>query len=186
MGALYSSVRILLGDGQSTAPWRGIGLNRVGVWFAGGLMLRRFFVGAALIALFASLSFGGRHPAAVEAAPVNESAASISFADHEDGSGETIEFRRGEGAIYAMVDYPSGGSGSHLSYILRLNGDDYKWGDLKCGSTCSSFTFRIDSKDNGSIPGGAYEVLVYDGDTEIARGGFGVKGGKGSDNDNDH
>ena len=30
------------------------------------------------------------------------------------------------------------------------------------------------------------ELLIYDGDTEIARAGFGVKGGRGSDNDNDH
>jgi hypothetical protein len=148
-------------------------------------MLRRLFVGVALIAAFASLGSFARQPQAVEASPANQ-AASISFADHEDGSGETIEFRRGEGAVWAFVEYPGGGSGSKLSYIMRLNGWDYKWGDLKCGSDCGSFAFRLTSKDNGGIPGGAYQVLIYDGDTEIARGGFGVKGGKGSDNDNDH
>jgi len=149
-------------------------------------MLRRLLVGVALIALFASLSLWGQRPAAVvEASPANADG-SISFADHSDGGGETIEFRKGEGAIWAFVDYPAGGSGNKMSYILRLNGWDYKWGNLKCGSSCSSFSFRVDSKDNGSIPGGAYEVYVYDGDKEIARGGFGVKGGKGSDNDNDH
>lgn len=151
-------------------------------------MLRRLFVGVALIALFASLSLWGRQPAAVQAAPASDSAASISFADHQDGSGETINFRRGEGAVYAFVDYPGGSPGAKLSYIMRLNGWDYKWGDLKCGSSCSSFAFRLTKKDGDSdgIPGGAYQVLVYDGDTEIARGGFGVKGGRGSDNDNDH
>jgi len=149
-------------------------------------MLRRLFVGVALIAAFASMSSLVRQPMAVEAAPAAQGGGSVHFADHEDGSGEDIEFRRGEGAVWAFVDYSAGNSGSNLSYILRLNGDDYKWGKLRCGSNCSSFSFRLSSKDNGSIPGGAYQVLVYDGDTEIARGGFGVKGGKGSDNDNDH
>lgn len=149
-------------------------------------MLRRLFVGVAVIALFASMSLWGRQPAAVQAAPGNDSAASISFADHSDGSGETLYFQRGEGAVYAMIDYPGGGSGSKLSYIMRLNGDDYKWGDIKCGSSCSSFALRLTGKDGKNIPGGAYLVLIYDGDTEIARGGFGVRGGRGSDNDNDH
>ena len=148
-------------------------------------MLRRLFLGVALIAAFASLGSFARQPAAVEASPANQSA-SITFADHSDRSGEDIEFRKGEGAVWAFVDYPAGGSGNHLSYILRLNGDDYKWGDIKCGSSCGSFSFRLSSKDNGNIPGGAYALYIYDGDTEIAHGGFGVKGGKGSDNDNDH
>ena len=148
-------------------------------------MLRRLFLGLALIGAFASLGSFTRQPAVVQASPANQ-LATISFADHGDGSGEVIYFRRGEGAVYANVDYPGGGSGSHLSYILRLNGDDYKWGDIKCGSNCGSFALRLTSKDNGGIPGGAYLLLVYDGDTEIARAGFGVKGGKGSDNDNDH
>jgi hypothetical protein len=115
-------------------------------------MLRRLFIGVALIAAFASLGSFARQPHAVEASPVNQSAGSISFADHEDGSGNTVEFRRGEGAVWAFVEYPGGGNGSNLSYIMRLNGDDYKWGDLKCGSNCSSFAFRLSSKDNGGIP----------------------------------
>lgn len=150
-------------------------------------MLRRLFLGLALIGAFASLGSFTRQPAVVEASPAAQ-AATITFADHEDGSGVKPEFRRGEGAVWAFVEYPGGGSGSKLSYIMRLNGWDYKWGDLKCGNTCSSFAFRLTRKDGDSdgIPGGAYQVLIYDGDTEIARGGFGIKGGRGSDNDNDH
>src|SRR5262245_28148420 len=133
-------------------------------------MLRRLFLGVALIAAFASLGSFAHRPVAVEASPANQ-AGSISFSDHSDGSGEVIYFQRGENAVWAHVDYPGGGNGSHLSYIMRLNGDDYKWGDIKCGSNCGSFEFRLSGKDGKSIPGGAYQVLVYDGDTEIARGG---------------
>ena len=152
-------------------------------------MLRRLFVGVALIAAFASLGSFTRQPAAVEASPANQ-AASVTFSDHSDGSGEVIYFGRGENVVWAQLDYPGANSGSNLSYILRLNGWDYKWGKLSCGSKCNGGQiafplFNKDSKGKG-IPGGAYALYFYDGDTEIARGGFGVKGGKGSDNDNDH
>jgi hypothetical protein len=150
-------------------------------------MLRRLIVGVAVIAAFASMSLVGRLPASVLASPANQTA-SLSFADHSDGSGEQIDFRKGEGKVWALLDYPYGNSGSNLSFILRLNGDDYSWGKIKCGSSCSSIAIPLENKDhsNAGIPGGAYQMFVYDGDTEIARAGFGVKGGKGSDNDNDH
>ena len=66
-------------------------------------MLRRLFLGLALIGAFASLGSFTRHPAVVEASPANQ-LATISFADHGDGSGEEIYFRRGEGAVYANVE----------------------------------------------------------------------------------
>jgi hypothetical protein len=150
-------------------------------------MFRRLFVGVALIAAFASLGSFSRAPVVVEASPLNQSF-SLTIVDHQDdGTDEArTEFGRGEGRVWALMDGVP--SGANLSYILRLNGWDYKWGKLGCCKSGGggSLAFPVFSKDGGSIPGGAYVLLVYDGDTELGRTGFGIKGGKGSDNDNDH
>ena len=149
-------------------------------------MLRRLFVGVALVAVVAYLGSFTRAPAAVEAAPANQSV-SLVIVDHKgDGTDQAqVEFQKGEGKVWALLDGVP--AGANLSYILRLNGDDYKWGKLDCCKNGGgSLAFALDSKDNGAIPGGAYELFVYDGNKELARTGFGVKGGRGSDNDNDH
>src|SRR5215217_567473 len=153
-------------------------------------MLRRLFVGVALLVAFASLGSFARQPDAVQASPANQSGWVV-FVDHSDDGPDQaqVEFNRGEGVIWAVVD-TGAGPGANLSYILRLKGDDYKWGKIDTGKSGApgQFSFALfnkDGKDKG-IPGGAYQLLVYDGDREVARGGFGVKGGKGSDNDNDH
>ena len=148
-------------------------------------MLRRLFVGVAILAAFASLGSFARQPEAVQASPANQSV-SLFFSD-QSGSGEQVEYNRGENVIWAHLDGVP--TGANLSYILRLNGDDYKWGKLDCckngGGSVEFPVFNKDGKGKG-IPGGAYALYVYDGDKELAHGGFGVKGGKGSDNDNDH
>jgi hypothetical protein len=148
-------------------------------------MIPRLLLCAALIVAFASLSAVGRSPAAVQAAPASQGVSLVVVDHKDDGTDEVkVEFQKGEDRVWALLDGVP--AGARLSYILRLNGWDYKWGKLNCCKDGGSLAFAITSKDNGSIPGGAYLLLVYDGDTEIARTGFGVRGGKGSDNDNDH
>jgi len=148
-------------------------------------MLRRLFVGVALIAAFASLSSFSRPPEAAQASPAYQTI-SVTIVDHKnDGADQAqVEFNKGEGKVWALLEGVP--AGANLSYILRLNGWDYKWGKLDCCKSGGSTAFAVFSKDNGSIPGGAYQLLIYDGDKELGRTGFGVKGGKGSDNDNDH
>jgi hypothetical protein len=149
-------------------------------------MLRRLLVGVVVIATFASLGSFSRTPNAVQASPANQSI-SLTIVDHkDDGTDEArVEFGKGEGKVWALMDGVP--AGANLSYILRLNGWDYKWGKLGCCKDGGgSFAFPVFRKDGVSIPGGAYELLVYDGDMELGRTGFGVNGGKGSDNDNDH
>jgi len=153
-------------------------------------MFRRLFVGVALIVAFASLGSFSRTPQAAQASPFNQSA-TIVFADDvsKDGEvvGERVEFGRNKHVVWAVVDGVA--PGANLSYILRLNGSDYKWGDLNCCKNSGgqiAFPLARNGNRDKPIPGGAYTLLVYDGDKEIARGGFGVNGGKGSDNDNDH
>ena len=85
-------------------------------------MFRRLFVGIALLAAFASLGSFSRQPEAVQASPANQSLP-LFFSDQKDG-GEQVEYNSGEGVIWAHLDGVP--TGANLSYILRLNGDDYK------------------------------------------------------------
>jgi hypothetical protein len=148
-------------------------------------MIRRLLVGAVALAAFASLGPLAPAPQPVQASPANQEV-SLYFANHVTSSGEVIgeavDFSGGSNDIWAIVD-AGGYGGSKLTYRLTLNGWDYRWGSLGCckGSGDSSLAFRLHN-----LPGGAYTMYVYDGDKEIARGGFGVRGSRGSDNDNDH
>jgi hypothetical protein len=148
-------------------------------------MIRRLLVGAVLVAAFATLSPLTPTPQPAQASPATQDA-TLYFANHVSSSGEIIgeavEFSRGADNIWAIMD-ASGFAGSKLTYRLTLNGDDYRWGSLGCcrDGGGSSVAFRLHN-----LPGGAYIMYVYNGDTEIARAGFGVRGGRGSDNDNDH
>jgi len=112
-------------------------------------MLRRLFVGVALIAAFASMSLLGQRPATVQASPSNQSA-SLFFSDQKDG-GEQVEFNKGEGVVWAHLDGVQ--TGANLSYILRLNGWDYKWGKLDCckngGGPVEFPVFNKDGKGKG-------------------------------------
>src|SRR5881398_1605478 len=99
-------------------------------WSRGGLMLGRLFVGVGLVALFASLSLVGHLPGSVLVSPANQSA-SLRFAHDVTSNGEVlgegVDFGREKHTVWAILDYPSASPGANLSYILRLNGDDYKW-----------------------------------------------------------
>jgi hypothetical protein len=155
-------------------------------------MLRRPLLAAAPIGACAALGSATQAPAPAEASPAYANVA-VSFAADvtKDGEalGEGIELSSNEHVVWAVLSFDGLGPGTKLTDILRLNGWDYKWGDTGCCKGISSGTvaFPLSRRDGGgTIPGGAYALYIYDGDTEVARGGFGVRGGKGSDNDNDH
>ena len=76
---------------------------------------------------------------------------------------------------------------------MRFNGEDYNFdndtfGHLNCcdaiGSGRFGFPDRQESGDKGDLPGGAYDVRIYLNGTEIANGGFGIKGTGGGEHDN--
>jgi hypothetical protein len=148
-------------------------------------MIRRLLAGVVLLALFASLGPLTPTPQAVQASPADQGA-DLYFAAHvgSDGEvlGESIDFSGREDAIWAILN-TSGYSGARLSYRLTLNGDDYRWGGLGCCKDGSQGTLAIRLNN---LPGGAYTMYIYDGDKEITRAGFGKRGSRGSDNDNDH
>jgi hypothetical protein len=129
-------------------------------------------IGVASVALAA--------PAAID---VGELLFSESVDDRARPHDPKIEFDTTTDDVWVSFDYHNN-SGSSVSYLARANGEDWAWGDLDCceGSQGRDAVplLRRSGKDLG---GAAYEVFIYDGDTEKARGGFGVHGTKGFDSD---
>lgn len=101
--------------------------------------------------------------------------------------GQDVEFGGGNNVVWASFNYREHDKNATFSYLLRANGDDYKWGKLDCCSNGSGrAAFPLTKKNgNGDLPGAAYEVRLYVNGAEVAVGGFGVKGRGGLDND-DH
>ncbi|MCC6178528.1 MAG: hypothetical protein IT305_24760 [Chloroflexi bacterium] len=152
-------------------------------------MFRRLLVGVALVAGIAALGPALQSAAPAEASPAN-AINSLVFAPQVTTEGvpvgERIEFSRDTHIVWAVVNFNGLANGTQLTYILRLNGWDYSWGSMACcdGVTNGRLAFPLHNKDTTDevIPGGAYTLYIYNGDTEVARGGFGVNGGRGSDN----
>ena len=109
--------------------------------------------------------------------------------DSLEPHGPRIEFPRDNDGVWVTFDYTNLSTGSRLTRIVRFNGDDFNWdsdqyGHLECCPSGGSgrFAFRVKRLDGdaGWLPGGAYDVRVYlDGD-EVAHGGFGIEGTRGS------
>jgi hypothetical protein len=118
------------------------------------------------------------------------------FASHVSKNGEPtdprIEFSRDNDGVWATFDYANLPAGSKLTRIVRFNGDDYNWdngqyGHLDCcqAGGSGSFAFRVLRLDGngGWLPGGAYDVRLFLNGGEVAHGGFGVNGARGSGKD---
>ncbi len=152
-------------------------------------MFRQLMVGALIIVTVAGLasSFQDSQPAA--ASPSNVSV-SITFASAVTQDGDPVDERiefGGDNHVWAIVDFTDLSPGAKLSYILRVNKGDFNWGKLQCcgGLTSGRFAFQLEKRNGGAeLPGGAYRLFIYDGDTEIGQAGFGVRGTRGLDNGN--
>ena len=136
---------------------------------------------------------GGFQPATAAAAPVAAPAATytdgIQFST--DVSSEArphnprTEFGSGTHTVWASFQYHDHDRNAKVSYLVRANGEDYRFGKLDCcdGSN-GRYAFPITRRSgNGDLPGAAYDVRVYVNDAEVAQGGFGVNGREGLDHD---
>jgi hypothetical protein len=88
--------------------------------------------------------------------------------------------------VWATFDFEGYTSATHLNAVVRANRRDFKTIDLACCPSASgSVSFPI-ARDSGRVLGGAaWEVIVYVGDTEVTRGGFGVRGTRGFEDDDE-
>ena len=155
-------------------------------------MLRRLLVGAAIVVAVAGLTPAVQQLPVASASPAND-IIGVQFAYTVTPGAEIVYqaendyFDRGTHIIWAVVDFRDFAPGTKLNYVLRLNGWDYKYGDFAC---CKDLTqgrlafplYRRNDPDR-TIPGGEYTLLIFDGDKLLGQGNFGVRGGRGSDNE---
>jgi hypothetical protein len=106
--------------------------------------------------------------------------------------GEAIYFSSGNNGVYVTFDFRDLPRGTQLHRVVRWEGSDYNYdnpvfGYLTCcpngGSGRYGFLIVRRSGERDELPGGAYEVVIYNGGQEIARGGFGIRGEGGGDDD---
>ncbi len=124
-------------------------------------------------------------PAATD---IGEIAFSEDVNDKAEPRGQATEFDSGVTRVWASFEYRNHERDEKLSYILRANGEDFLFDDLPCcGSRDGRFAFPLERSNGRPLGGAAYELFIYQGDRELGRAGFGVKGTRGFDeNENDN
>ena len=166
---------------------------------SGDLMIVRLAAIVAVLATFVALGTPWNGPAAAlqsttaAAAPVAAPAATstddLQFSAHvsSDSRPESprSEFGGSVDAVWASFQYHEHDPSAKVSYLVRANGEDYKFGRLDCcNGSNGRHAFPITKRNgNGDLPGAAYDVRVYVNDSEVAQGGFGVNGREGLDHD---
>jgi len=159
-------------------------------------MVIRLLISASLLATISLLgvTFGGLNtalrPAAVSAAPANTTVDGLTFSHgiNSDATpvNEDVEYHSGENKVWVSFSYSNHDPNTEVTYLVRVNKDtDYNWGRLDCCSGSSGrFAFPVERKNGngGPLAGAAYDVFVYVNGTQVAEGGFGVKGKQGQDN----
>ncbi len=120
------------------------------------------------------------------AAPAATEAGELAFSDAVNDRGEPVgqrtDFPSGVDRVWVSFEYRDHTPGARLKYIARAGGEDFRFGDLDCcGGSQGRHAFPVERRGGGNLGGAAYEVLIFDGDREIARGGFGVQGTQGFD-----
>jgi hypothetical protein len=136
--------------------------------------------------------------AATLAAPAETSSSGLQFSKNVDSNGRAIdprtEFGGGTDRVWASFEFRDHDRNATVSYLVRANGEDYKYGRLDCCDAGQGrYAFPIQKRNgNGELPGAAYDVRLYVNNVEVAHGGFGVNGrggldsdGQDYDNDND-
>jgi hypothetical protein len=128
-------------------------------------------------------------PTTAAAAPAATSTDGLQFSTSVSSDGKPndprVEFGGGTHTIWASFEYHDHDSSARVSYLVRADGEDYKYGKLDCcDGSHGRYAFPITKRSgNGDLPGAAYDVRVYVNDAEVAHGGFGVKGRNGLDHD---
>lgn len=127
--------------------------------------------------------------AAPVAGPASTVVSNLIFSREIDSNarpiGPDVEFGGSNRDVWASFDFNEHDANAKFSYLVRANGEDYKWGTLDCCRSGSGrAAFQITKRSgSGDLPGAAYEVRIYVNNAEVAVGGFGVKGRGGLDND---
>lgn len=156
------------------------------------MIVRLLIAASVLIAvalLGAPLSAPGEsfRPATVSAAPVGTYTDGITISHGVTSDAQPVnvdpEYSSGQDQVWASFNYYDHDSNAKVTYLLRANGEDYKWGDLDCcRGNSGRFAFEVTGRNGNELPSAAYELRIYVNGAEVAYGGFGVKGRNGLDN----
>jgi hypothetical protein len=128
-------------------------------------------------------------PPTAAAAPADSWSNGIQFSTRVSSDAQPVnprvEFGSGTDTVWASFELHDHDPRARVSYLVRANGEDYKFGKLDCcDSSNGRFAFPITKRSGGGdLPGASYDVRVYVNDAEVAQGGFGVNGRGGLDND---
>jgi hypothetical protein len=158
-------------------------------------MIIRLLVSASLLTTIALLGvvFGGANtplrPTEVSAAPASTTVNGLDFSHGITSEAQpvdpAVEYHSGEDKVWVSFGYSNHDPNTEVTYLVRANGEDYRWGRLDCCSNSSGrFAFPVERKNGGELAGASYDVFVYVNGAQVAEGGFGVKGKQGLDNGN--
>ena len=122
------------------------------------------------------------------AAPAATDLTELAFSEAVNDRNEPIEQRTEfdyPDQVWVSFGYSNHDPNARVSYLVRANGEDFRWGDLDCcGGRQGRYAFPIERRSGRELGGAAYEVRIYVGDVEVAQGGYGVRGREGFDSDN--
>lgn len=155
-------------------------------------MIVRLLVSASLVVAIALVGVGSGgsssflRPTDASAAPAATTVDGLDFSHGVTSDAQPIdpdiEYHSGENKVWASFSFHDHNPNTVVSYLVRADGQDYRWGRLDCCSAGSGrFAFPIERRNGGELAGAAYDVRVYVNDVEVAHGGFGVKGKQGLD-----
>ena len=118
------------------------------------------------------------------------SAGALTFSRGLNEAGEQllpeVEFPGAIITVWAAFDYSGYTNGTRLNALVRANRKDFRSFDLVCcPGESGRLSFAIERESGRPLGGAAWEVVVYSGETELTRGGFGVRGTRGFDDDNE-
>lgn len=124
----------------------------------------------------------------IVAAPAAVDISGLTFSEAVNDRAEPInplvEFRSGIDRVWVSFDYRNNDPGTRLTFVAQANGMDFRDGVLECcANRDGRFAFALQRR-RGDLGGAAYEVIIYSGNSELTRGGFGVRGVERFDNDN--
>jgi hypothetical protein len=125
------------------------------------------------------------------AASVGVTVDNIAFSEHVDQaalpSNPMVDFDKTTPRVWMSFSF-NNYSGERMSYTVNANGSHWQDGGLNCCGDNSSgqFAFPIERNSGKDLGGAGYHVRIFANGVEVGRSGFGVRGTRGFDHDNDN
>src|SRR5688572_17507136 len=126
----------------------------------------------------------------VRAAPSQAGLNSIVFSQQQNGPSQST-YTYGPRAIWAAVDYRDAQAGQVLRWVLWYGSTDVNFGNITTNPGSGRADIVLERMDREPLMPGVFDLIVYEGDTEIGRASFDIyevstsSNGGGDDDDDD-